>query len=173
MTNVPAPAADPLSLTNLVAEHADDLATYATHLIGDADTALEYVAGGLQHARKYPPLRIHENGRAALYRAVTRACRNQEAFPPKPAGLARFFKRSEAPLVTEFEGRDQARRINTVKRALMTIAFERRAALLLRDLAHLTYREMAIVLEASPTAVARNLAAARRDFGSIYREIAL
>ncbi|MGH7686665.1 MAG: sigma factor-like helix-turn-helix DNA-binding protein, partial [Candidatus Dormibacteria bacterium] len=67
----------------------------------------------------------------------------------------------------------QACRMNTVKRSLSMLSFERRAALLLRDLAGLDYREMSKVLECSPDATARMLAASRREFGSIYREIAL
>jgi DNA-directed RNA polymerase specialized sigma24 family protein len=63
--------------------------------------------------------------------------------------------------------------MNTVKRALMSISFDRRAALLLRDLVGLDYREMSRVLECSPDAVARLVAAARREFGDIYREIAI
>jgi DNA-directed RNA polymerase specialized sigma24 family protein len=63
--------------------------------------------------------------------------------------------------------------MNTVKRALMALPFERRAALLLHDLASLDYREMSRALECSPEAAGRLLAAARRDFGTIYSEIAL
>ena len=66
-----------------------------------------------------------------------------------------------------------ATRINTVKRALSTLSFDRRAALLMRDLTGLDYREMSRVLECSPDAIARLIAAARREFGSIYREIAI
>jgi len=63
--------------------------------------------------------------------------------------------------------------MNTAKRALATLSFDRRAALLLRDHIGLDYREMSRVLECSPDAVARLVAAARREFGSIYREIAI
>ena len=66
-----------------------------------------------------------------------------------------------------------ATRMNTVKRALAMLSFDRRAALLLRDLAGLDYREMSRVLECSPESTARLVAAARREFGSIFREIAL
>jgi DNA-directed RNA polymerase specialized sigma24 family protein len=72
-----------------------------------------------------------------------------------------------------FEGGDAATRINTVKRALMTLPFDRRAALLLRALAGLGYQEIARVLECSPDAAAKLMAAARRAFDTIYREIAL
>jgi len=63
--------------------------------------------------------------------------------------------------------------MNTVKRALMTLPFERRAALLLSDLAQLRYAEIARALECSPEAASRLLAAARREFGSIYRELVI
>jgi DNA-directed RNA polymerase specialized sigma24 family protein len=53
------------------------------------------------------------------------------------------------------------------------LGFDRRAALLLRDLCGLDYHEMSRALECSPEAAARLVAAARREFGSIYREIAL
>jgi DNA-directed RNA polymerase specialized sigma24 family protein len=66
-----------------------------------------------------------------------------------------------------------AGRINTVKRALCMLGFDRRAALLLRDLCGLDYHEMGRALECSPEAASRLVAAARREFGSIYREIAL
>jgi DNA-directed RNA polymerase specialized sigma24 family protein len=63
--------------------------------------------------------------------------------------------------------------MNTVKRSLMTLPFERRAALLLRNLGQLSYAEIARVLECSPEAAARLLAGARRQFSSVYREIAI
>jgi len=63
--------------------------------------------------------------------------------------------------------------MNTVKRALMTLPFERRAALLLRNLGRLRYAEIARALECSPEAAARMLAASRRQFSAIYREIAI
>ena len=63
--------------------------------------------------------------------------------------------------------------MNTVKRALAMLNFDRRAALLMRDLAGLDYREISRALECSPDATARLIAGARREFGSIYREIAL
>ena len=48
-----------------------------------------------------------------------------------------------------------AGRINTVKRAMAMLGFDRRAALLLRDLCGLDYHEMARALECSPEAAAR------------------
>lgn len=159
-------------LAALVGENLDELATYATHLVGDPDDAMEFVAGGIYHATKYPPVRLRADGRAALYRAVTRACRHEHRFPPRPHGPGRFLRRNKTPFLAEFEG-ENVGRINTTKRALMSIPDDRRAALLLRDLAHLSYAEMATALECSPEAASRLLAAARRDFGAIYREIAL
>ena len=173
MANVAAPVLPTTSeLARLVREHLDDLVTYATHLVGDADEAVEFVAGGVYHASKYPPARLSVDGRAALYRAVIRACRQQHRFPPRPHGPARFFKRARSRLVSDFDA-TAAGRINTVKRAVMAVPFERRAALLLRDMANLDYREMAIALECSPEQVARLVAGARREFGTVYREIAI
>ena len=174
MLNV-APHVTPVNgeFADLVCEHADALVGYAVHLVGDVEPALEFVAGGIYHASKYPPARLRVDGRGALYRAVTRACRQEHRYPPRPHGPARLFRRSRAPFVAELGGGDEAARMNTVKRALMTLSLERRAALLLRDLAHLDYREMARALECSPEAASRLLAAARREFGTIYREIAI
>ena len=173
MSNVPAhvqPEAHELAIT--AREHLDDLVTYATHLVGGSDDAIELVAGGIYHASRYPPTRLRVDGRAALYRAVTRAIRHGQRFPPRPHGPGRFLRRSRPAYRADVES-GTAERMNTVKRALGMLSFERRAALLLRDLAHLDYREMSRVLECSPETTARMIAAARREFGSIYREIAL
>lgn len=159
-------------LAGLVREHLPELVTYATHLSGSPDDAVEFVAGGVHHASRYPPTRLLADGKAALYRSVTRACRTEQRYPPRPHGPARLFRRSHRPFQAELDAAS-AGRMNTVKRALASISFDRRAALLLRDLAGLDYREMSRVLECSPDAVARLVAAARREFGSIYREIAI
>jgi DNA-directed RNA polymerase specialized sigma24 family protein len=164
------PEAHELAIT--AREHLDDLVTYATHLVGSSEDAVEFVAGGIYHASRYPPARLRIDGRAALYRAVTRACRHGQRFPPRPHGPGRFFKRNRPAYHADVEATG-AERMNTVKRALAMLSFERRAALLLRDLSNLDYREMSRVLECSPESTARLLAAARREFGSIYREIAL
>ena len=165
-------APDASDLAGLAREQLDDLVTYVSHLTGSADDALEFTAGGLARAAKYPPTRLRLDGRAALYRAVTRACRQGHRFPPRARGPSRFLRRPRSPFMAEVDT-DAASRINTVKRALATIPFERRAALLLHDLAGLNYREMSRALECSPEAAGRLLAAARRDFGTIYTEIAL
>ena len=159
-------------LAGTVREQLDDLVTYATHLVNHQADAVAFVAGGINHASRYPPARLRVDGRAALYRAVTRACRHGQRFPPKPAGLGRMFRRGGPSVRVEMESVDVGR-INTVKRALAMLGFDRRAALLLRDLCGLDYHEMARALECSPEAAARLVAAARREFGSIYREIAL
>ena len=159
-------------LAGLVCEHLDDLVTYATHLVGDAEDALEFVAAGVQHAGRYPPARVRVDGRVALYRCVTRACRNENRFPPRRSGPARLFRRSPAPFHPEVDAAAAAR-VNTVKRALMTVPFDRRAALLLRDLARFDYRDISRILECTPEAASRQLALARREFGTVYREIAL
>lgn len=168
--NVPAVSGE---FSELVSEHLDDLITYAAHLVGDAGSAVELVAGGVFHAAKYPPSRLQLDGRTALYRAVTRACRTGQRFPPRPHGAARLWRRSRPPFEVEFRGGDVATRMTTVKRALMTLPFERRAALLLRNLAELHHAEIAKALECSPEAAGRLLAAARREYSTIYREIAI
>jgi DNA-directed RNA polymerase specialized sigma24 family protein len=173
MINVAADIApDASDLAGLACGHLDDLVTYVTHLSGNPDDAVEFVAGGLAHAAKYPPARMRVDGRAALYRAVTRACRQGHRFPPRGHGPSRFLRRPRPMFQARIDGAAAAR-MNTVKRALMTLPFERRAALLLHDLAGLDYREMSRALECSPEAAGRLLAAARRDFGTIYTEIAL
>lgn len=173
MINVAAHIApDASDLAGLACEYLDDLATFATHLTGSLDDGIEFLAGGLAGAARYPPARLRTDGRAALYRAVTRACRQEHRFPPRGHGPARFFRRGRPIFHAEVDG-DAAARMNTVKRALMSIPFERRAALLLHDLGGLDYREMSRALECSPEAASRLLAAARRDFGTIYSEIAL
>jgi DNA-directed RNA polymerase specialized sigma24 family protein len=159
-------------LAGLASKQLDDLVTYVAHLSGNADDAVDFVAGGLAHAAKYPPARLRVDGRAALYRAATRACRQGHRFPPRGHGPSRFLRRPRAAVQARLEG-DAAMRMNTVKRALMTLPFDRRAALLLHDLARLDYREMSRALECSPEAAGRLLAAARRDFGTTYSEIAL
>ena len=141
----------------LACGHLDDLVTYVTHLSGSADDAVEFVAGGLAHAAKYPPTRLRVDGRAALYRAVTRACRQGHRFPPRGHGPSRFLRRPRPAFQARIDG-DAASRMNTVKRALATLPFERRAALLLHDLAGLDYREMSRALECSPEAAGRLLA---------------
>jgi DNA-directed RNA polymerase specialized sigma24 family protein len=164
------PEAHELAIT--AREHLDDLVTYATHLVGSSEDAVEFVAGGIYHASRYAPARLRIDGRAALYRAVTRASRHGQRFPPRPNGPGRFFRRSRPAYHADVDATG-AERMNTVKRALAMLSFERRAALLLRDLSNLDYREMSRVLECSPESTARMVAAARREFGSIYREIAL
>ena len=101
-----------------------------------------------------------------------RSCQHQQRIPGPRQGPARLLRRSRQPFAADVDA-GEATRINTVKRALMTVPFDRRAALLLRDMAKLTYREMARALECSPEAASRLLAGARRDFGTVYREIAL
>jgi RNA polymerase sigma factor (sigma-70 family) len=173
MLNATAPVMSNASeLAGLACEHLDDLCTFATHLVGDADDALEFVAAGIHHASRYPPARVRLDGRVALFRAVTNASRHQQRFPPRPSGPSRIFRRHRATLAAAADAA-AAQRINTVKRALATLPFDRRAALLLRDMAKLSYREMARALECSPEAASRLLAGARREFGTVYREIAL
>jgi len=173
MTNVTATVLpEARELADATREHLDALVTYATHLVCDPGDAVDFVTAGIYHASRYPPARLRTDGRAALYRAVTRACHQEQRYPPRPRGPGRLFHRSQEGYRIDVDA-GNAMRMNTVKRALSMLSFERRAALLLRDLAGLNYREMSKVLECSPDATARLIAAARREFGSIYREIAL
>lgn len=174
MINVSAivPPTDSRELADTVREQLDALLTYAVHLVSDPDDAVDFVTAGVYHASRYPPARLRTDGRAALYRAVTRACHQEQRYPPRPKGPSRFLKRGGDGPRFAIDA-TAACRMSTVKRALAMLSFERRAALLLRDLAGLDYREISKVLECSPDATARTLAAARREFGSIYREIAL
>lgn len=165
-----APGAPELAV--VVCEHLDELATFATHLVGDPNEAMEFVAAGVQHATRYPPARLRVDGRVALFRAVLRACRQQQRLGGRGHGPGRLLRRHRPLLRLEVDA-TAAQRMNTVKRALATLQLDRRAALLLRDLVKLSYAEMARVMECSPEAASRLLAAARRDFGNVYREIAL
>ncbi len=159
-------------LSDTAREHLDALVTYATHLVYDPADAMDFVTAGIYHASRYPPARWRVDGRAALYRAVTRACRQELRYPPRPHGPARLFHRRGAGARIPVDA-TAASRMNTAKRALAMLNFDRRAVLLLRDVAGLDYREISRALECSPDATARLIAAARREFGSIYREIAL
>ena len=165
-------SSDAGELATLVRENLDDLVTFATHLVGDPDDALEHTAAGIHHTTRYPPARVAMDGRVALYRAVIRACRTQQHFPPRGHGPARLLRRNRHQFHPEVDSAAAAR-INTVKRALATVAFDRRAAPLLRDLARFDYREMGRALECSPETASRVLAGARREFGTVYREISL
>lgn len=153
-------------------QHLDAVVTYAIHLTGTPEEAVEYVTAGMFHARHFPPASLQRDGRAILYRAVTRAARQHQHFPPQRRGVARLFSK-RPPLISLGSSAADANRINTAKRALLATEFSRRAALLLRDLAKLSYREIGVALECSPEAASRLVAAARREFGSIYRDISI
>ncbi|MGP8160878.1 MAG: RNA polymerase sigma factor [Candidatus Dormibacteria bacterium] len=168
--NVPATSGE---FAELVSERLDELITYAAHLVGDVDSAVEMTAAGIFHAAKYPPAHLSVDGPAALYRSVTRACRTGQRFPPRPHGPSRLWHHSRPPFEAVLRGGDVARRMNTVKRALMTLTFERRAALLLRNVAGLRHAEIARALECSPDAASKLLAGSRRQFSAVYREIAI
>lgn len=159
-------------LAGTARQHLDALVSYATHLVYDPGDAVDFVTAGIYHASRYPPARLRQDGRAALYRAVTRACRQELRYPPRPSGPKRLFQRRGTAARIPVDS-SAAARMNTVKRSMAMLNFDRRAALLLRDLAGLDYREISRVLECSPDATARLIAGARREFGSIYREIAI
>ena len=130
MINVAAhvqPEAHELAIT--AREHLDDLVTFATHLVGSSEDAVEFVAGGIYHASRYPPARLRVDGRAALYRAVTRACLEQgiEAVRPgRPiSDIGRAIQRQAEPagfgVVRHFCGVGQK---NAYKREVLPAARE-------------------------------------------------
>ena len=160
------------TLEDFARQHLDALVTYAIHLTGTPEEAVEYVTAGMFYARHFPPASLQRDGRAILYRAVTRAARQHQHFPPQRKGVARLFSK-RPPLISLGSSAADANRINTAKRALLATEFSRRSALLLRDLAKLSYREIGVALECSPEAASRLVAAARREFGSIYRDISI
>ncbi|HUY57046.1 MAG TPA: hypothetical protein VMV12_04390 [Candidatus Micrarchaeaceae archaeon] len=160
------------TLEDLSRQHLDAVVTYALHLTGTAEDAVEYVTAGLFHARHFPTAALQRDGRAILYRAVTRAARQNQHYPPQRRGVARLFAKRPA-LISLGPAAADATRINTAKRALLATEFSRRAALLLRDLAKLSYREIGVAMECSPEAASRLVASARREFGSIYRDISI
>lgn len=153
-----------------IREHLDELTTYAIHLVDDLDEAVSFVAAGVHHASRYPPAKTGADVRAALFRAVTRACHQHQRFPPAPRGISRLWHRPTTNFYAEVDANVS---INTVKRALKTLPFEQRAVLLLRDLCELTYQQLSVALELSPETVARLLASARRAFGNVYSAIAI
>ncbi len=171
MTHVTAPTAAHTPAT-LIREELDDLVSYAIHLVGDTSAATEYVVAGIAHTLRYPPPQWNQDARASLYRAVTRACRQKSSYPARPKGISRLFRRRPHPVFVDIDTQ-LVSKVNTVKRALMTMPFDRRASLLLRDFAGLEYREVARVLECSPANAGRSVAMARREFGTIFREIAI
>ncbi|MGA7172229.1 MAG: hypothetical protein WCB86_05850 [Candidatus Dormiibacterota bacterium] len=160
------------TLEDLGRQHLDALVTYALHLTGTVEDAVEYVTAGMFHARHFPAAALQRDGRAILYRAVTRAARLNQHYPPQRRGVARLFAKRPA-LISLGPAATDAARINTAKRALLATEFGRRAALLLRDLAKLSYREIGVAMECSPEAASRLVASARREFGSIYRDISI
>ena len=172
MLNVAESPQHTTSVASLLRGELDALVSYAIHLSGDPNAATEEVVAGIHHALRFPPAQWTDGSRAILYRAVTRACKQHERFPAQPAGLGKLFKRAQAPYFVDVDTTG-AGRVNTVKRAIATMPFERRAALLLRDHAGLNYRELSTVLECSPQMAARTVATARREFGAIFKEIAL
>ncbi|MGH7758964.1 MAG: hypothetical protein ACREN7_06615, partial [Candidatus Dormibacteria bacterium] len=134
------------TLEDLGRQYLDALVTYALHLTGSSEDAVEYVAAGLFRARHFPAAALQREGRAILYRSVTRAARQNQHYPPQRRGVARLFSKRPA-LISLGPGGDDAARINTAKRALLATELSRRAALLLRDLAKLTYREIGVAME--------------------------
>ncbi|MGH7612056.1 MAG: RNA polymerase sigma factor [Candidatus Dormibacteria bacterium] len=160
------------TLEELARQHLDAVTTYALHLTGTPEDAVEYVVAGLYYARHFPAAALKRDGRAILYRAVTRAARQNQHYPPQRRGVARLFAK-RPPLIALGPASAEAARINTAKRALLATEFGRRSAVLLRDLARLNYREIGVALECSPEAASRLVASARREFGSIYRDISI
>ncbi|MGH7610278.1 MAG: hypothetical protein ACREOD_10180 [Candidatus Dormibacteria bacterium] len=160
------------TLEDLSRQQLGAVVTYTLHLTGTPEDAVEYVVAGLFHARHFPAAALQRDGRAILYRSVTRAARQNQHYPPQRRGVARLFSK-RPPLISLGATATDAARINTTKRALLATEFSRRAALLLRDLVRLSYREIGVALECSPEASSRLVASARREFGSIYRDISI
>lgn len=167
-----APPAAPAPEAEAVRAEIDNLVSYAIHLTGDPEGASEFVVAGLHHALAYPPATWTSETRSCLYRAVTKACRQQATYPRRPKGLARLFRRSEEPFFVDVDT-TLVSKVNTVKRALNSMPFEKRACLLLKDFVGLSYRDIARSLECSPQAACRLVALSRREFGTVFREIAI
>ncbi len=160
------------TLEALARQHLDTLISYAIHLTGDAEEAVEYVTAGLHQTRHFPPASLQREGRAILYRSVTKAAKQHQHYPPLRRGVGRLFAK-RPPLINLGSSASDAARINTAKRAMLATDFPLRASLLLRDFAKLSYREIAVALECSPEAASRLVARGRREFGSIYRDISI
>ena len=166
-----APEARELAAT--VREQLDDLVTYATHLVNHQADAVAFVAGGIHHASRYPPTRLRVDGRAALYRAVTRSMPARAALPTETRG-----DRPDVPSQRRLgpgRGRHGRRRSHQHRQARDGDARLRSpcGAPASRPVRAGLPRDGSRALECSPEAAARLVAAARREFGSIYREIAL
>ncbi|MHB1524073.1 MAG: RNA polymerase sigma factor [Candidatus Dormibacteria bacterium] len=160
------------TLEALARQHLDSLISYAIHLTGDPEEAVEYVTAGLHQTRHFPPASLQREGRAILYRSVTKAAKQHQHYPPLRRGVGRLFAK-RPPMINLGSSASDAARINTAKRAMLATEFSLRASLLLRDFAKLSYREIAVALECSPEAASRLVARGRREFGSIYRDISI
>jgi RNA polymerase sigma-70 factor (ECF subfamily) len=157
---------------DLVRENSDSLVTFAANLVGNAKDGADFVAAGIRHAQKFPPLRMQQDGAPVLYRAVLRACRQRQRYPEPPKRLARLFGRNKTAVGLKVDASD-AMKMSTQKRALATLDFNQRAALLLVDLAHFTYEQAAIPMQCSPQEFARQIAASRRELSIAIREISI
>ncbi len=158
-----------MDIAAIACANLDPLVTYAAHLMEEAVTGWEQVRTGFSHFAKHPPAPGSDQVRALLYKEVTRACRATQA---RRAGWRRLLSSPAARIQHGMELK-QADRTNTVKRGLVRVSFDSRAALLLHDLARFSYREMAIAMETTPESASRQLAAARREFGGVFREVSL
>jgi hypothetical protein len=78
------------TLEELSRQQLDALVTYAIHLTGTPEDAVEYVTAGLFHARPFPAAALRRDGRAILYRSVTRAASQNQHYPPQRRGMARL-----------------------------------------------------------------------------------
>ncbi|MDA8332330.1 MAG: hypothetical protein M0027_14240, partial [Candidatus Dormibacteraeota bacterium] len=87
------------TLEELARQQLDALVTYTIHLTGTPEEAVEYVTAGLYRARHFPPASLQRDGRAILYRAITRAARQHQHFPPQRRGVGRIFSK-RPPLIS-------------------------------------------------------------------------
>ena len=143
--NVPAISGE---FAELVSTHLDELITYAAHLVGDADSAVEMAAAGIFTLPSTRPPTC----------ASTAAPPSTVPLPPAAPGIAPAAGPRAGPPLASFTAalrggvpRRRRRRPDEHGQAFPDdLPFERRSALLLRNLGQLSYVEVGRVLECSP-----------------------
>lgn len=151
------------TLTRVVADNLEGLLTYASHVAGDSANPWEIVRTGLTKLVRSPLPAGEEASVAVIYKAVTRS-----ALSASEKGSMR-----KTLALAQLKGRGRRSGQSDPARRVARMAPLGRAALLLRELAGLPYRQIAIALETTPDAACRAVAAARRDFGGLYLENSL